>query len=171
MRLGECGGDSLLTYAVERRVSFVQPPAVLVSIDTGVRTINKPDNQISLHVDLREVWVCPHHLDVVAVVAFGTMTEIRFLCHAASWKELSGKLQRGGDDAYCISTRRLSSTASLTGNPKCSSSAMMREMRSSTLFVTGATSCGFVCIRFQEGRSETNFAVGVNSGNGPQDGF
>ena len=59
---------------------------------------------------------------------------------------------------------RLCSAASPAGVPKCSSSAIMRKMRSSTLLETGAVTCGFVREMIPKRMLETNFAMSINGG-------
>ena len=72
--------------------------------------------------------------------------------------------------AYRINSLRCPcSTTSTGGVSKSSSSAMMREMRSSTLSATGAVSCRVVCKVISRRMPETYFVIGINGGDGPQD--
>ena len=100
------------------------------------------------------------------------MTEILLRYYEASWKELGTKSEEGETMTYDINcTRRLCSATSPAGVPKISSSAMMREMKSSTLFAIRAVSCRLVCKMTPNRMPETNFAVDINSRNGHQDGL
>ena len=68
--------------------------------------------------------------------------------------------------------RRLCSATSPGGVAKSVSSAAMRERMFWILFLTARVSCGYIRQRvILSRRPRANFVVGIDGGDGPQDGF
>ena len=126
--------------------SFVVPSVVFVKINKGIiEVMNKPCNQRPSPVYPREARKLLRRLEHDQLVAAADTSQPETVavlrCGRVCWKELSTK-SKGRMMTYRLnSSRRLCSATSPGRESRCSSSATIRERRSSTLFPTVMVPC------------------------------